>query len=187
MNGDFIVKRQSTEQTLQKAFELIYGISDNFTENPQKVSSDIYKLTEVFSDLVWKKEYAELIKLKRALEDEVVSEPIKDYSSYNLGKAHALIEFVNLHKNVFELVNLHQKMYEMRNLAEMLKPIELRVLEFLQEQTKTNAFQVKQHFSFESIDYAKNILNKLRSYDLVNEYKEWYTVTMRGEGLINLY
>lgn len=162
----------------KRTFELIYGISDDFYENPKKVSSDLYKLTEIFSDLIWKKEYTELIEMKRTLDDELITKMIQDYSSYNLGKAHVLIE----------LINLLKKPFEVESLIRSLNPNEKNILKLIKEKKELTPSHMRDELSFVSKQYLSNLLSNLRNQDLVNAYSvgkhRWYSLSLKGKDVL---
>lgn len=162
----------------KRALELIYGISDEFSENPQTVSSNLYKLTEIFSDLIFKKNNSDLVELKRILEDELVTKVVKDYCSYNLGKAHVLME----------MINFLNKPFELQTLIKSLKENEKKILKLIGEKQELTPSQIRTELFIDNKQYLSNLLGGLRNQDLVNAYTvgkyRWYSLTFKGKDVL---
>ncbi|MED4400051.1 winged helix-turn-helix domain-containing protein [Metabacillus fastidiosus] len=162
-----------------KILDLIYEISDNFNSDYEKTGSSLYKLTEIFSELIWNKKFEEIIDIQQTLDDELINIVLKDNLSYNLGKAHTLIE----------LANALNRPYQVQELLNTLTPIEkelLKIIELNQEITPT---KIKEHLN-ESKQYVSNLLSNLRKKELVNSYAvgkfRWYSISLKGKDLLSL-
>lgn len=158
--------------------ERLFSFSDNFQDNPDKASEDFYFVLVKVSELIFQGQYEEVAKIKRLLDDELISAEIGDRKSYNLGKAHALIE----------LGNWLAKYNRLKLIKEELTQEELAVLSLIEEKKEVQLSDFTQILSLDK-EVVIFLLSKFKKQDLIKELKvgqyTLYQLTLDGLTILN--
>lgn len=162
----------------KKVIERLFSFSDNFRDNPDNASEDFYFVLVKVSELIFQGQYEEVAKIKRFLDDELISAEIGDKKSYNLGKAHALIE----------LGNWLAKYNRLKLIKNELTQEELAVLSLIEEKKEVQLSDFTQILSLDK-EIVIFLLSKFRKQDLIRELKvgqhTLYQLTLDGLTILN--
>lgn len=160
----------------------VYSIGDNFETEVQKTSADLYYLvTEIAKDL-YNQEYEEPIEMKRMLDDELITKIPTDMKSYNLGKAHTIIE----------LMTWIAKFEREKEIGKILTAKEKIVLEIICKNKEILFSELIEKTNLEK-EILKEAILSLKRFELIYESKigmyVWYRFSVSGnhvmENIIN--
>ncbi|WP_078429862.1 hypothetical protein [Alkalihalobacterium alkalinitrilicum] len=164
-----------------KVMEKIRTLRKRLNDDPEQVSYDLYSLEKYVAESLLERNFAIPNKVKSSLERQFANQKPEDMRSYNIGKAHTLIELISIMKKPYDL---DQKVKELNDLDK-------KILKYIAHHREVTPTAIRNEISElnDNKQYTSNVLSKLRQIDMIAAHQvgkyRWYFLTILGEEIVN--